>query len=392
VFRVVRVARLTRALKSIRMVGRVKGIARLVDCLVLAIPAMTNVASLCFLVIFIFTVIGMDFFGADDIDQEYVNGMYNRHTNFRYFGDGFMLLFRAVTGEAWNGIMHDIMVAKCDQTLNPLEPGDTGYDENFCGAPHTHAWIYFVFFCVFVGGLLFELITAIVLDEFGKMGQYEDLPVTPDMISNFNDHWAQLDPKAKQLIPQHKLLPFLRSIEPPIFKDDREAGSEVFKMNIATVLGPKNVLMVHYVDTLLAVVRYVFIQKLGEEVGDDIDHTMIESPELTERIVHAYPRLKDIDKMGPRDFKKEMAATKMQHLFHRNKARKEMARQRRKLERELARLLALQHGGGDETNRTLDSEEDGSNFVVPAGEFEGMSSSDLREQIRLLSPSVKARK
>jgi voltage-dependent calcium channel L type alpha-1D len=337
VFRILRVARLTRALKSIRMVGRIKGIARLVDTLVVAIPAMMNVASLCFLVIFIFTVMGMDFFGKDDIDQEYINGMYNRHANFRYFGDGFMLLFRAVTGEAWNGVMHDIMVAECDQQLNPLKETDKDYDKNFCGAPHTQAWIFFVIFMVFVTGLLFELITAIVLDEFGKMNESEKLPVNGDMISNFNDHWAQLDPKATQMIPQHKLLPFLKSVDPPIFKGDKTAGSEIFHMNIASTQGPSG-LMVHYVDTLVAVVRYMYVRKLGEEVGADIDVTMIESPELTARIVSAYPHLKKIEKLEPKDFKTELAATKLQNLFLRKRAAAKARAKRQQMEIELSKL------------------------------------------------------
>ena len=50
------------------MVRRIKGVARLVDTLVIAIPAMANVASLCFLIIIIFAVMGMDFFGSDEVD------------------------------------------------------------------------------------------------------------------------------------------------------------------------------------------------------------------------------------------------------------------------------------------------------------------------------------
>ena len=57
---------------------------------------MANVACLCCLVMFIFAVLGMEFFGRDDISKGYVNGMYNAHANFRYFGDAFMLLFREV--------------------------------------------------------------------------------------------------------------------------------------------------------------------------------------------------------------------------------------------------------------------------------------------------------
>jgi hypothetical protein len=338
VFRILRVARLTRALKSIRMVRRVKGIARLVDTLVVAIPAITNVASLCFLVIFIFTVMGMDFYGQDDIDQEYVNGMYNRHANFRYFGDGFMLLFRTVTGEAWNGVMHDIMIAECDQKMNPLDPGDSGYDHNFCGAPHSSAWLFFVIFQVIVTGLLFELITAIVLDEFAKMNNAEDLPVNPDMIANFNDQWAQLDPKATQLIPQHKLQQFLKCLDPPLFENPTEASAEIFKMNINITPGKGGVNHVNYVDTLVAVVRYTYVKTIGEEVTADLDLAMIESPELTERIVHSFPHLKKITKMTPKDFGKELAATKMQNIYMRRKAWQRIKHQRVRAEIELANL------------------------------------------------------
>lgn len=141
IFRIIRLARLTRALKAIRLMGRVKGIASLVETLVIAIPAMSNVASVCFLVMFIFSVMGMDFFGSDSLDQWNINGMYNDYANFRNFGDAFMLLFRAVTGESWNGVMQDMQVADCDPQISPL---------NDCGAPHPQAWMYFLAFNILV--------------------------------------------------------------------------------------------------------------------------------------------------------------------------------------------------------------------------------------------------
>ena len=58
--------------------------AKLIDTLVMALPAMGNVASLLFLAIFIFTSLGMSFFGDMATDEDNVNGMYNEHVNFRY--------------------------------------------------------------------------------------------------------------------------------------------------------------------------------------------------------------------------------------------------------------------------------------------------------------------
>jgi len=191
--------------------------------------------------------------------------------------------------------------------------------------------------------LLFNLITAVVIDEYGKMNDSLKLPVNGDMMAQFNNAWSLLDPEATQMIPQFKLLPFLKSIDPPIFDNPAEASSEIFKMNIAGIEGKRG-LMVHYVDTLLALIRYVYVKKLGEEIGEDLDMTLVESPELTKNIVHAYPHLKALEKMEPKDFKQELAATKMQNIWQRRVATQRISAVRIKLEREVARCRGVLSG------------------------------------------------
>jgi hypothetical protein len=61
-----------------------------------------NVGMLLFLIFFTFTVAGMDLFGSVD-SGEFISS----NANFKSFYKGIMLLFRASTGENWNGIMHD---------------------------------------------------------------------------------------------------------------------------------------------------------------------------------------------------------------------------------------------------------------------------------------------
>ena len=39
---------------------------------------------------------------------------------------------------------------------------------------HREAWIFFLVYMIFVSALLFELLTAIVLDEFGNLDDVED--------------------------------------------------------------------------------------------------------------------------------------------------------------------------------------------------------------------------
>jgi hypothetical protein len=61
-----------------------------------------NTGMLLFLVFFTFSVAGMDLFGNID----YANNV-STQANFRTFYKSILTLFRAATGENWNGIMHD---------------------------------------------------------------------------------------------------------------------------------------------------------------------------------------------------------------------------------------------------------------------------------------------
>ena len=75
--------------------------------------------------------------------------------------------------------------------------------------------------------------------------------------------------------------------------------------------------------------------QLGDGVAEALDVTMIESPELTNRIVGAYPHLKKIEKMEAKDFKTELAATKMQNIWMRRRAHDKI-KQKRKVNKHLA--------------------------------------------------------
>ena len=63
-----------------------------------------NTMLLYSLLLFTFTLTGMDLFGCIKLGKKgYING----DANFETFSIGFMVLLRASTGEDWNGIMHD---------------------------------------------------------------------------------------------------------------------------------------------------------------------------------------------------------------------------------------------------------------------------------------------
>jgi voltage-dependent calcium channel L type alpha-1D len=139
----VRILRLVKILRVLRVLSRGKEVIFLIETLLYSFPAIANVAALWLLVIFIYTVIGVSLYGEIPVDdQNYHFGLYNEHANFRNFGTGIITLFRMSTGESWNGIMHDVM------------------------SVYPTAYIFFSSYILLVAYLLFNLLVAIVLQQF----------------------------------------------------------------------------------------------------------------------------------------------------------------------------------------------------------------------------------
>lgn len=96
--RIIRVSRL------LRMVKTSEGLRTLLKTLFMSLGNIINTAGLLSLILFTFSVAGMSLFGP----IEYVpGGFINKNVNFRSFYDAMLTLWRAATGESWNGIMHE---------------------------------------------------------------------------------------------------------------------------------------------------------------------------------------------------------------------------------------------------------------------------------------------
>lgn len=140
-----RVLRSVRSVRIFRALRRASSVTRLLDTLLGALPAVANVFMLLALLIYVYALLGMSFFGEIVYDSG-PNKALNAHANFHTFYRSCITLFRFSTGESWNAIMHDCM----DQTT---------------------AWA-FLYFCSFqlVGSyLILNLLVAIVISRFQKV-------------------------------------------------------------------------------------------------------------------------------------------------------------------------------------------------------------------------------
>ncbi|KOO34803.1 voltage-gated ion channel superfamily [Chrysochromulina tobinii] len=157
-----RFLRLVRVLRILRLLGdrRLRRIRELLQTLLLCLPAVMNVASVLFLVMSIYAVLGMQLFPFVKRGKSL-----NEYSNFESYGRAMLLLFQVLTGDDWYMIMRDAAI-DYDHGCNPdAVPSD-------CGT--ALAIPFFVSF-VLIGAFIFlNLIVAVVLECYDALRAWKD--------------------------------------------------------------------------------------------------------------------------------------------------------------------------------------------------------------------------
>ncbi|KAK2840049.1 hypothetical protein Q5P01_013789 [Channa striata] len=129
----------------------------------------------------------------------------NRHANFSTAGKAITVLFRIVTGEDWNKIMHDCMVQPPFCTPDKLR-----YWETDCGN-YAGALIYFCSFYVIIAYIMLNLLVAIIVENFSLFySTEEDQLLSYNDLRHFQIIWNMVDDKREGVIPTSRVKFLLR--------------------------------------------------------------------------------------------------------------------------------------------------------------------------------------
>lgn len=174
----VKIVRTFRVVRIMKLVRRFKELQRILMTFIEAIPALINVGGLLFLFIYLYSVIGVNFFSMIKLQTSL-----NKNANFQTFGTAMLTLFRISTGEGWNDIMEDCAREKSIEFLC--------YDQNFeqrqkdgiqgCGS-HIISYFFFMSFMIFVTFIMLNLFIAIILEGFQKQLTEEAQAIQPETI------------------------------------------------------------------------------------------------------------------------------------------------------------------------------------------------------------------
>lgn len=288
---VISVIKALRVVRIFRLAMRIKGIRRLLETLIYTLPSLMNVTCLLLIILFIYTVLGMAFFGDQEFNKPPYE-LYEVHANFRSFHIGFFTLFRMSTGESWNGIMHDSM-----EEVSP------------------QAWIYYSSYMIVGSSLLFQLIVAVVLEQFGSAAAEDEAVVTPDDIENYAVAWTHMDPEGTNYMSFGKLPLFLRALDPPLGVGDEATTADILVFMNETALMSHGG-QVHYVETFFSLVTYAYKRKFGRRWKGTLDEDML--IDMTKLLTEGFPSVQTLNLGEANTAEENFAALKIQSL-HRKK-------------------------------------------------------------------------
>lgn len=150
------ILRALRMLRVFRVVKIMSGVQRLLKTLKQSIPPFLNVGALLFLLYFVYGVAGMSLFGKLK-HGEFIN----EHANFEDFYNSVITLFRASTGESWNGLMFDCFGYECKGTSEE------------CGNP-IYAVVFWLSYTALATFVFINIFIAVILEGFENVDE-EDL-------------------------------------------------------------------------------------------------------------------------------------------------------------------------------------------------------------------------
>ncbi len=149
-----------------------------------------------FLLIVCYALAGVILFGSVKYGEAV-----NRQANFRTAINSVSMLFRIVTGEDWNRVLHDCMLSRpyCTKRRN------SNYWDNDCGN-WVAAIIYFCSFYVIITYIVLNLLVAIIMENFSLFySNEEDALLSYADIRNFQSTWNIVDVNQRGMIPVRRV-------------------------------------------------------------------------------------------------------------------------------------------------------------------------------------------
>jgi len=154
----IRVMRVFRIARILKLVKSAKGLAALLETTIKSLSQVASVCLLLVLIFFIYAAAGVALFGRLSCTEDNECSGLSIHANFENFGIAMLTLFRVSTGDNGNGILKDAM------RTPPYCNEDPDCTHNCCSDPYI-AIGFFTSFTVVASFVLLNVVIAVLMSE-----------------------------------------------------------------------------------------------------------------------------------------------------------------------------------------------------------------------------------
>ena len=162
-FRIFRLSRLLRQLRLLKRGG--KSLNLIFNTFVITMQSLANIGSLLILMMYIYSIIGMIYFG-----QIKRNSSMNDYISFESFTSAFITLFTVATVDSWNYTMISFSYVlspanQCVESPTYQDYKNNGYKMMGCGNSQ-NTFFFFISFMFLVSLVFLKLFIAIILGGY----------------------------------------------------------------------------------------------------------------------------------------------------------------------------------------------------------------------------------
>uniref|UniRef100_A0A7E4ZT64 Sodium leak channel NALCN n=1 Tax=Panagrellus redivivus TaxID=6233 RepID=A0A7E4ZT64_PANRE len=185
--------------------GRKSTLKMLMTTVLMSMVRSMFIISAMFLLVLFYAYTGVILFGMVRYGQAI-----SKHVNFRTAREALVVLFRSVTGEDWNDIMHAIGMSN-----PPFCLGREGmnYWETDCGNYYC-GMVYFCSFYLIITYIVLNVLVAIIMENFSLFySSEEDALLSYADLRNFQLVWNMVDIHQKGYIPVCRVKFLLRLLK-----------------------------------------------------------------------------------------------------------------------------------------------------------------------------------
>lgn len=177
--------------------------ATTITTLINAAPQIQNILTLIILITFIYAALGINLF-ATVMYRE----VYNEQNNFRDIFNAVVLLIRWLTGENWNGIMHDLASSEMynkrecidNQTYEDMKrDGIRGWGSKF-------AYPFFISYFILNAVIILDLSIGVFITALRESRRMKESYFNEERINEFLRLWSDYDPDSTGWIHVDQLL------------------------------------------------------------------------------------------------------------------------------------------------------------------------------------------